>query len=369
MAGDKIFFLLRIYIMSVVPNIDDNIEPKNIKNSVIVREFRRLIKQIKYHLDHSATRNESMGNYYRLKQLTNSLDIVLKYPREIKNGNQLKDIKGVGKGTISRIDEILKTGKLSEIKLKEEDEKYFKFIDELEQVIGIGRKTAFELIKKYKITSIEELKKAADKGVINLTNQIKIGLKYHDVYKQLIPRSEIDKINILIRDTVETIDPDLMHVICGSYRRLKEVSNDVDILIVHPKIRTMKQLTDHDSYLRILIKRLKDINFLVDDLTYNEYDSKYMGFCQLTMNEKQYPVRRIDMRYVPFESFYTALLYFTGSGTFNKKMRLIAIELGYKLSEYGLYKKDNKRLLKIKVESEQEIFEKLGMEYLPPEMR
>ena len=86
-----------------------------------------------------------------------------------------------------------------------------------------------------------------------------------------------------------------------------------------------------------------------------------MGFSKLENN----PVRRIDIRFVPFQSYYSALLYFTGSFQLNREMRQVAKKLGYKLNEYGLYK--NKKL--IKVNSEKDIFDKLKLKYQEPKYR
>jgi DNA polymerase/3'-5' exonuclease PolX len=77
------------------------------------------------------------------------------------------------------------------------------------------------------------------------------------------------------------------------------------------------------------------------------------------------PIRRLDIRLVPLESFFTAYLYFTGSYEFNERMRGIAKRQGYKLNEYGLYK-DSK---KIQIYSEQDVFDILGMKYLSPNER
>jgi len=102
---------------------------------------------------------------------------------------------------------------------------------------------------------------------------------------------------------------------------------------------------------------------IIDGLTGIDVDTKFMGFCQL----HEFPVRRIDIRFVPYESYYSALLYFTGSGSFNKKMRTVAINAGYLLNEYGLFnKKTNKQ---IKIKSEKDIFDILKMEYLEPQFR
>ena len=101
------------------------IAPKNIKNKKIIEEFIKLTKQIKYDMDH-ATLNEKIKHSYRLMQINKIINILKKYPRKIKYGEQIKDIKGVGIGTTNRINEIIKRGHLKEIKLKSKYKKYLK---------------------------------------------------------------------------------------------------------------------------------------------------------------------------------------------------------------------------------------------------
>ncbi|CAH6421516.1 DNA polymerase family X [uncultured virus] len=349
---------------------EDKNEQYNPKNEKIIKEFEKLIDQIKYDIDHAPTKNESMTNYYRLRQITKSIEIIKKYPKEIRSGEELKDIKGIGKGTISRINEILSSGSLSEIKVDSKIKKYLNYIEDLTKVYGIGPKTAYELITLYNIKNVDELKKAFNEGTIDLTNQIIIGLKYYGIYKEIIPRQEIDKIDNYLNKIVLNVDKELFHVICGSYRRKKLTSNDIDVLITHPKIKTRLQLqTDKKNYLVNLVKKLKKEKFLLDDLTDKDFEIKYMGFCQYKENKIKYPVRRIDIRYIPYDSYYTALVYFTGSGEFNRKMRQLAQNLGYKLNEYGLYFTQGNKLKRIKINSEKDIFDALGLEYLSPDKR
>ena len=71
-------------------------------------------------------------------------------------------------------------------------------------------------------------------------------------------------------------------------------------------------------------------------------------------------LHRIDIRFVPYKSWYSAILYFTGSKELNKKMRMIAKSMGYILNEYGLFNK--KKMIEIK--SEKDIFTILNMEYI-----
>ena len=114
-------------------------------------------------------------------------------------------------------------------------------------------------------------------------------------------------------------------------------------------------LDDYVSYLHTN-------KFLLDDITDKNIKTRYMGFGQLNSKSK---IRRIDIRLIPIESYFSALLYFTGSYENNQIMRMRAKKLGYKLNEYGLYKNDEMLF----VLSEQEIFHKLKMEYLTPDKR
>ena len=80
--------------------------------------------------------------------------------------------------------------------------------------------------------------------------------------------------------------------------------------------------------------------------------------------------RHIDIRFVPYNSYHSSLLYFTGSMMTNKLMRTIALEKGYTLNEYGLFRYSNgQKGEKIITPSEKHIFDVLGIQYLEPEER
>jgi DNA polymerase/3'-5' exonuclease PolX len=80
--------------------------------------------------------------------------------------------------------------------------------------------------------------------------------------------------------------------------------------------------------------------------------------------------RRIDIRLVNYKSLGAAILYFTGSGKFNKLMRLRANQRGYTLNEYGLYHYDNEiKGEMIPTHTEEDVFKILGFLYLEPEQR
>jgi DNA polymerase beta len=322
-------------------------------NKLIIDNFNRLIKQIMIDID-MATGKSQLTSMYRLKSIRNTLKIIKQFPTEITSSDQLKNTKNIGIGSLRRIDEILKTGKLKEVVITKRDEKYLKMTEQLESVFGIGKKKSYDLIKNHNITSISKLKKLVRENKIKLSEQILKGLKYYNMIKEDIPREEIDNINIVLKKIFNLIDKKIIYTICGSYRREKDFSNDIDILIVHPQDKIS---------LDVIIYELKKYKLLIESLNSDDVNTKYMGLLQLNKN---YPIRRIDIRLMPHISYYPALLYFTGSKDFNTMIRLVALNMDYTLNEYGLYDINHKR---IKIKSEKDIFKKLGLEYISPNKR
>lgn len=339
-------------------NYDDYIAV-NSKNQYIVIEFVKLINQIKYEID------KFNGNPFRLQKIRQSLNVILNYPKEIKRGSDLSDFKGIGKGTIDRIDEIIKTGRLKEIKVPGKYSNYLYSMSKLEKVFGIGSKLSYEYVSKYKIKDVSGLVKAHNKGIITLTKQMLVSIKYLDRYKTNILRTDMNKVDKVLHSVLSSDETNKLHVtICGSFRRLKMNSNDIDVLIVYKGTNYKNKNNNNDLgyILRQYIDKLKDINFIVDDLTFDKTSKMYMGYCTLN---KGLVIMRIDIKIFLEESYYTALMYFTGSNSFNQKIRLLAKNLGYKLNEYGLYKNGKK----LKINSEKDIFGELGLDYVSPENR
>ncbi len=200
-----------------------------------------------------------------------------------------------------------------------------------------------------------------------------IGIKYlHDIEKR-IPRKEIEGMEKVIRTLLTKMNKDIIMEVCGSYRRGNKDSGDIDILLTHPQILENDDLKRmNQNILLNLVICLQQIGFLYDHITVDG-NTKYMGICKL---KNKYPYRRIDVRFISYNSFPSTLLYFTGSADLNKKMRIEAISKGYRLNEYGLYKlqfdkKSNKDILgeKFNTPTEESIFKLLDMEYLIPTAR
>ena len=335
----------------------------SIDKSKIIIEFKKLQEQIIFDIDNSNGRIK-LVNQYRLKSIKVALNIIEKYNKSIIKLNDLDDIikiKGIGQGTIDRIKEIILTGKLSEVKITKDDKQYLKMIEELEEIYGIGRNTAYKLFKEYKIKSIDELIKKVNNNEIKVSDNIKIGLKYVNKLDTNIPRQDISDFHEYILDLLLQIDINLFGTICGSYRRLKPTSGDIDLIIIHQDYKKIEDKIKV-NYLDIIVQELIKKNIIIESLTRTDVKTKYMGIFKWN-NSKP---RRIDIRFIPTQSYYSAILYFTGSKDFNKNMRLIAISHNYTLNEYGLYN-ENKKIFKIN--SEKDIFDILGMEYITPDKR
>lgn len=343
-------------------------------NSKIISEFNALVDQMQaeyINAESSGDVKEITRQKYRLQSTKRALQEIKKIDFKIQNSFDIVNIPGIGKGTLQRIDEILQTGRLSEIKkpnVKDKISQTVLGIQELSKVYGIGEKKAHMLVTKYNIKSVAELKKSYNTKKIDLDSQILLGLKYYGIVDETIPRKEITITKKFLHDIAHTIDEKLKITICGSYRRGKSTSGDIDVLIYHPDIKTSKELNDpikygFIDYIKAFVLALTKNGFLLDHITDKKYTKKYMGFCKY----KLYPVRRIDIRFIPYKSVPPALVYFTGPKELNIMMRKEAIKRNMILNEYGLYKedKDGARTM-VKINSEEGLFEKLGMDYLTP---
>jgi DNA polymerase/3'-5' exonuclease PolX len=331
-------------------------------NKNIIDSLTELVDLIKIEQNHISDQKKISTNDFRIRAINYLISIVKKHKQEINNADDIKNYPRIGKGSLEKVTEILETGTLQEIKdLKKKYKKYKKMeavINELTEVVGIGNARAIELIEKHGVKSLKDLKNKFKKGEIELNEKIQLGLKYVGKFKGEIPRKEVDDIAHLIETSIQ--DPDLTVTFCGSYRRGSPFPNDIDVLLCHLNNITMDDVKQSDT-LKDTIEQLKAVGLLVDDIAGENSTTKYMGFCKYKNN----PVRRIDIRVMPVESYYTAILYFTGSYELNKVMRQKAKNMGLKLNEYGLFSDDGQ----MDVSGEEDVFRLLNMDYLPPEER
>ena len=350
-------------------------------NKIIIENFQQLIVTLQD--------DKKSNNKFKITSFRKVIRIIKDYPDEIISAEQLKDIKGIGKGTLKRIDEILTMGGLESVKNYASSTEN---IMNLQRINGVGPANAQKLHKNG--TTLEKLLREVKDGFVpdlescvmaeiknnripkiskllsELTHHQYLGLKYFDETEQRIPHKEIDKIIVLMR---KYINGDLSFTVCGSYRRGCATSGDIDVLLTHRSIIRNEELQkSKHNYLSKIVLLLANAGFLVDHLTANG-NTKYMGYCRLGPNAT---TRRIDIRFVSYNSYYPAMLYFTGSKRFNQEMRTHALKKGYTLNEYGLFEvsgyETSGKIIKgnkIVTHCEKDIFDIIEFEYVEPNQR
>eukprot|EP01122_Echinamoeba_exundans_P004554 TRINITY_DN1461_c0_g1_i2.p2 TRINITY_DN1461_c0_g1~~TRINITY_DN1461_c0_g1_i2.p2 ORF type:complete len:195 (-),score=34.99 TRINITY_DN1461_c0_g1_i2:147-731(-) len=188
-------------------------------------------------------------------------------------------------------------------------------------------------------------------------------------FEKRIPRDEMDKWNDIIAEAAYEVEPDLIATICGSYRRKLPTSGDVDILMMHPTFKKVHKDADQDApFVAQLVQKLKDQGYIIEDMAMGPL--KYMGVCKLK-SQNAIP-RRLDIKLFPVESYAGGLMHFTGSAEYNRQMRARALELGYRLNEYGLHHRNletGETLDLIPTLTEHEICEILKVPFREPHER
>ncbi len=267
-----------------------------------------------------------------------------------------------------KIKEYFDTGFIEEAEKAKKDPRVLAVIN-LTKIYGIGPKKAIELNEKHKITNVDELLTIFqnDNSVINAKQTIGL-THYHDLCER-IPKSEMDHYNQVLKEVCNKVSPNIIMSINGSYRREMPDSGDIDLLI------TSKN-EDPSVLRKRLIDELKKQEIIIEILA--DGKKKFMGISRLTKYGYN-KSRHIDIMDTKFNNFPFAVLYFTGSGAFNAKMRGNALKLGYSLNEYCLSDKDTKveispKVIKDKInketfEFEEDIFKFLNMTYLLPRDR
>ncbi len=262
----------------------------------------------------------------------------------------LREIPGVGESIADKIIEFIKTGKVKEFeKLKKSIPSG---LEELMHVPGMGPKRAFLLYKRLKIKGVKDLEQAAKAGKIRKLKGF--GEKSEqDILRGigLIKKgAEIKLLGFALpiaRNIVEELKK-LKEVkkaeIAGSLRRMKETVRDIDILTIS---NNPKKVMDYFT-------GLKEVNAVLAK-----------GATKSTVMLKN--GMQADVRVLQEKSFGSALNYFTGSKEHNVKLRQIAIKKGYKLSEYGLFDRKTDRF--VAGRTEEDLYNKLGLPYIEPELR
>ena len=312
---------------------------------------------------------------------------------------QLKKEIGLGKSSYDKIKEIIKItddnkqlndGKeLKQIIDIEKKHPEFIIARKLMTVSGIGPKHALDLVKKDKIKSINDLKKKVNDGdsKIELTHHQEIGLKYYDELNCVMNRKEIkytvDKIEELLEKNIKT---KINITIAGSYRMKREYSNDIDLIITFPSIKTRNSSNTKNMKIKMnkVIQLLFDNNIIIDEI--NSGVNIYTAIVNLDFpnnnknnnknknKNKKCNITKMDIHFVPLNEYPFHLLYFSSGEFFSRNIRSYAKKRGLKLNDKGItYIKTGKipkgAIPGKDIKTERDIFNFLDIPYIQPDLR
>nr|XP_022901624.1 DNA polymerase beta-like isoform X2 [Onthophagus taurus] len=302
-------------------------------------------------------------NVYKYNAYRKAASVLGNHPIKITSGKEAKKLNGVGEKIAKKIDEFLQTGKLQKLENIHKDESSIA-INELTRVSGIGPAKAQSLFASG-IKSLDDLKRNQS----SLNHHQKVGLKHLEDFEKKIPRDEIQEIEAILKSEISKLDRNFTVTICGSYRRGKLESGDIDTLITHPAF-TSKSKKIKQNYLSDIVDVLRG-DLIKETLSLGE--TKFMGACKLGGNNdnNKNVMRRIDIRLIPYDQYFCGVLYFTGSDLFNKEMRGFALQEGFTLNEYSLRPLGVTGVPgeAVEISCEKDIFDCLGYPYKEPHER
>jgi DNA polymerase (family X) len=297
---------------------------------------------------------------FRIRSYRNAAQAIENHSDQIRDiigePKKVLAIAGIGKGMLVNLQELFKDGRLSvQAQLLE---KYHPSMLQLLKIQGLGPKTIALIWSTHKVCDVEGVEKLAREGKIR--EMPRMGEKHEqkllkaiEDYRRISGRFLIDAAETEARKLTdylakfagfEKITP------AGSLRRGRETVGDLDILVTGPGC-----CSEAERALAV------------------QYIAKYpplMSIIAQGDNKISFRLRsdmQVDVRLLPPESFGAALQYFTGSKAHNVALRQRALKMGYTLNEYSLADLTTEKPVAGK--TEEEIYAKLKLDYIPPELR
>jgi len=290
-------------------------------------------------------------NPFKIRAYRNGADIVSNHPHDLAALDEtgLREIPGIGKDLAGKIREISQTGD-AEFH-RELVAEFPPTILDLLNLQGVGPKTVATLYRELGVRTLEDLERAAADGRIRALRGMgakkeALILKALEERKRfagrhLLPHAH-DAAAALVSYLRERA-PDATIEPVGSLRRGCDTCGDLDLLASGAPASLMDDFVDYTSVERVLGQGETKSSVLLAG-----------GF-------------QADLRLVAADSRGAALQYFTGSKAHNIALRDRAIDLGFKLNEYGLFRTDDD--VRVAGEREEDIYAALGLEWIPPELR
>lgn len=297
---------------------------------------------------------------FRIRSYRNAAEALEALPQQIADlisePKKVLAIPGFGKGMLTNLQEIFKDGRLTIH--AELLKKYHPSMLDLLKIQGLGPKTIALIWSAYHISDLEGVEKLAREGKLHELprmgeKQEQKLLKAIEDYRRIAGRFLLDAAEREAQKITEHLSgfPGVEKITpAGSLRRGRETVGDLDILVTGKACcneADRQKLTEHI----IKLPGLMEIIARGD----NKVSFRLRGGMQ------------VDVRLLPPESFGAAMQYFTGSKAHNVALRQRALKMGYTLSEYSLATLKAEKPVAGK--TEEEIYAKLKLDYIPPEMR
>ncbi|MGA9392818.1 MAG: DNA polymerase/3'-5' exonuclease PolX [Candidatus Sulfotelmatobacter sp.] len=297
---------------------------------------------------------------FRIRSYRNAAQAVENHTEQIRDiigePKKVLAIHGIGKGMLQNLQELFRDGSLS--MQAELIKKYHPSMLQLLKIQGLGPKTIALIWSAYQVSDVDGVEKLAREGKIRTLPRMgekheqKL-LKAIEDYRRISGRFLIDAAETEAKKLsdylakfpgFEKITP------AGSLRRGRETVGDLDILVTgaaccspEDRIKAVQYIAQYPPLMSIIAQGDNKISFRL-------------------RNDMQ-----VDVRLLPPESFGAALQYFTGSKSHNVTLRQRALKLGYTLNEYSLA--DLKTEQAVAGGTEEEIYAKLHLDYIAPELR
>jgi len=293
---------------------------------------------------------------FRIRSYRNAAAVIEGHPERLANilhdpSRKVTDIPGIGKGIAGVLVDLEERGSFA--KRDELLEKYPPTALEMLRIQGLGPKTIALLIETFRISTLDDLKRLAEEQKIRTLPRL--GAKLEEKVLRGIEQYRKSAGRFLLNFAQQTADELSAYLgavegvskvtPAGSFRRAKDTVGDLDLLVTGPgAAAALERFAAHSKVQELLAKgeNKASARFGIEGI-------------------------QVDVRALPAEHFGAALQYFTGSKEHNVALRQRALKMGMTLNEYGLFLLEGNAL--VAAETEEEIYGKLGLAWIPPEMR
>ena len=295
------------------------------------------------------------ANPFRVRAYRNAARTIRDFPEPLADlvhagTKDLTDIAGIGDDLAEKITAIVTTGELP--LQKQLARKLPAGLLDLLRIPGLGPKRVKLLYKKLKVKSAADLTTALDQGRVQKLKGF--GPKIEEKMRAGIGQAQVGERRMLLNEAETQATALVAYLeagggiaqmeVAGSYRRRRETIGDLDIVVTaegRNSATVMDRFVAYGDVAEVISK----------------------GETRATV--KLRGGLQVDLRAVEADAYGAALLYFTGSKAHNIDLRKIAQEKSYKLNEYGLFKGTRRAAGK----TEERVYAKLGLDWIPPELR